>query len=152
NILVAPQGFLVTAGDDGSVRAWDAATTKQLWKFTANNWVRGAAVSPDGSLMAASSLDDAAYLLDGRSGRQIYRLVGHGRYGGQRSLAFLEDGRGLASWGDDFYLRVWDTKTGKARLEHAIRPKGIDFPEDEEDARDNRKRLGLDSAAVALTA
>jgi WD40 repeat protein len=150
-ILASPQGFLVTAGDDGSVRAWDAVTTRQRWKFTADHWMRAAAVSPDGSLVAASSLDDAVYLLDSRDGRQIYRLFGHGRNGGQRSLQFLADGRGLASWGDDFYLRIWDSKTGKARLEHRIRPKGVDIPDDDEDARDDRKRLGLDFAAATMS-
>ena len=29
-ILVSSKGFLVTAGDDGTVRIWDAATTAQL--------------------------------------------------------------------------------------------------------------------------
>ena len=92
--------------------------------------MRAVAVSPDGALVAGSSLDDAVYVWNSSSGRQIYRLAGHGRYGGRRDLSFFADSRGLASWGDDFYLRVWDMKTGKARLEHAIRPKGIEFPDD----------------------
>jgi WD40 repeat protein len=150
SIIVSPKGFLLTAGDDGSVRVWDAATTRQRWKSMAEHWVRAIALSPDGGLVAASSLDDAVYVWDRRTGRQLYRLAGHGQHGGQRSLRFTVDGRSLASWGDDYYLRVWDMKTGKARLEHAIRPKGIDFP-DEEDAPRERKRFGLDFAASTFT-
>jgi WD40 repeat protein len=149
SIIVSPKGFLVTAGDDGSVRLWDVTSSKQRWKTTTEHWVRAAALSPDGSLVAASSLDDAVYVYDARTGRQIYRLAGHGQLGGQRALRFLSDGGSLASWGDDYYLRVWDMKTGKARLEHAIRPKGVNFP-DEEDARRDFK-FEFFSAATAFT-
>lgn len=148
-IVVSPKGFLVTAGDDGSVRLWDAATSKQRWKSRTEHWVRAVALSPDGSLVAASSLDDAVYVWDSRAGRQIYRLAGHGRLGGRRALGFFVGGRSLVSWGDDYYLRVWDMKTGKARLEHPIRPKGIDFPDDEDVRRDRNFRF--DSAPTTLT-
>jgi WD40 repeat protein len=150
NIVVSPKGFLITAGDDGSVRLWDAATSKQRWKATAEHWIRALALSPDGSRVAASSLDDAVYLWDGPSGRQIYRLAGHGRMGGRRALGFAADGRSLASWGDDHYLRLWDMKTGKARLEHRLRPKGVEIPDDD-DPQNDFKRFKLDFAATAFT-
>ena len=148
SMVVSPQGFVVTADDDGSVRAWDAATTKQRWKFLAEHWVRAIAVSADGSLVAASSLDDLVHVLDGRTGRVIYRLAGHGRQGGYRTLGFFPNGRSLASFGDDYYLRVWDMKTGKARLEHAIRPKGMKFPDEDDATNDGKKDL----APATLTA
>jgi WD40 repeat protein len=150
NIAVSSKGILATASDDGSVRLWDAATTKQRWKFTAEHWVRGLALSPDGNLVAASSLDDAVHVLDSRGGREIYRLAGHGQLGGRRTLGFFPDSKRLASWGDDYYLRVWDMKTGKARLEHPIRPKGIDFP-DEEDDRRGRGKMEFDFSAATLS-
>ena len=81
--------------------------------------------------MAALSMDDTLRVLDSRAGREIYHLPGHGEFGIRRLLGFSSDSRSLVSWGDDYYLRVWDMKTGKARLEHPIRPKGIDFPKDE---------------------
>jgi WD40 repeat protein len=150
SIIVSPKGFVVTTGDDGSVRLWDAATAKQRWKAKAENWVRALALSPDGSLVAASSLDDAVYVWDSAAGRLRYRLAGHGALGGRRALGFSADGRHLASWGDDFYLRLWDMKTGKALAEHAIRPKGINFPEDD-DARRERKEFELAFTAAAFT-
>jgi WD40 repeat protein len=142
SIIVSPKGFLVTAGDDGSVRVWDAATTRQRWKSLAEHWVRAVALSPDGSLVAASSLEDTVYVLDSRAGRQIYRLAGHGQMGGRRMLSFLPDSKGLLSFGDDFYLRLWDMKTGKARFEHAIRPSGVTIPEgDGDDIRTGKQEF-----------
>ena len=152
NIAISPKGFLVTASDDGSVRLWDAATNKRRWKFQADSWVRGLALSPDGSLVAGSSLDDSVHVMNCRDGREIYRLAGHGQVGGQRTLAFLPDSKRLASWGDDYYLRVWDMKTGKARLEHAIRPKGVEFPDEEDVQRGRAEELFVDATAFTADA
>jgi WD40 repeat protein len=124
-IIVSNTGCLATASDDNVVRLWDAATTKQRGTFVAEDWVRAIALSPDGRLLAASGFDDAVHIWDTGSSQQIYRLAGHGRVGGRRTLGFSPDNRSLFSWGDDFYLRVWDMKNGKARLE--IRPQGFDF-------------------------
>jgi WD40 repeat protein len=70
---------------------------------------------------------------DVRTGAEKYRLAGHGRLGGRRTVAFLPDSQGLLSFGDDLYLREWDMKTGKARVEHRLRPKGIPIPDDDDD-------------------
>jgi WD40 repeat protein len=129
HIVVSSKGFLATASDDGTIRLWDAATSRQKRQFSVDSWPRDISVSPDGRLLAASSLDDTVRLWNTTTGREIFRLAGHGDLGGKRSLGFLPDGKGLLSWGDDFYLRLWDMKTGKARLEHAIRPQGVKIPE-----------------------
>jgi WD40 repeat protein len=133
---------LVTAGDDGTVRFWDAATGRQVRMASHhpteqpnrqfNVWIRALALSDDGRFFATSSLDESVCLWDAATTRLIYRLPGHGRLGGRRALEFSPDGSRLASWGDDMYLRVWDTKTGKATAEHAIRPGGVEFPTNED--------------------
>jgi WD40 repeat protein len=132
HIIVSSKGFLVTASDDNdnSVRIWDTATSRQKREFRVDHWVRAIALSPDGNLLAASSLEDAVHLWNTGTGREIYRLAGHGRLGGRRTLSFLPDGKGLLSFGDDLYLRLWDMKSGKARFEHAIRPQGEKIPVD----------------------
>jgi WD40 repeat protein len=146
-IIVSPAGFLVTTGDDNTVRVWDADTSRQRRRFVVEGWVRAIGLSPDGSLVAASSFDDAVHVWDRLTGREIYRLAGHGRVGGQRVLGFLPDGRGLLSWGDDYDLRLWDMKTGKARFEHPIRPQGVKFPD-----KDKRElEFKFDIAGAALT-
>jgi WD40 repeat protein len=144
-IRVSVKGWIVTATDsDHSVRIWDAASTRQRRKFAVNAWVRDIALAPDASLLAASSFDDLVHVWNPDSGREIYRLAGHGEYGGHRTLRFLPDGKGLLSWGDDFYLRLWDMKNGKARFEHAIRPTGVQIPDDTDTASGKEEVLRME--------
>jgi WD40 repeat protein len=131
-ICITPRDEAVTRSDDGTVRVWDAATGKErhVWRFY--EWVRDIALSPDGRLLATSCMDDTVRLLDVGNGKEIYKLPGHGRLGGKRTVAFAPDGSRFFSWGDDFYLRGWDVKTGRALFEHAIRPSGVKIPDPED--------------------
>jgi WD40 repeat protein len=95
--------------------------------------VRGIALSPDGTHLVSSSIDDTVCLWDVATGRVIYRLPGHGLGGGRRTVGFTLDGKHFLSWGDDMYLRKWDVATGKAVLEHRLRPTGVKVPEDDEE-------------------
>lgn len=124
---------VVTSADDGSIRAWDAATGKQQFAGGHAKWARGLAVSHDGKLVASSGMDDTVRLWDAETGREILNLPGHGKYGGQRPVAFTADDKQFVSWGDNLYLRVWDTKTGKAVAEHLLRPTGVPIPADPEE-------------------
>ena len=89
------------------------------------HWVRAIAVSPDGQFLASSSLDDSVRLWDISSGKEVYKLPGHGSHGGRRTVGFTPDGRRFLSYGDDLYLRIWDVRTGKALTENAVRPPGV---------------------------
>ncbi len=89
------------------------------------HWVRAIAVSPDGRFLASSSLDDFVRLWDLSSGKEVYKLPGHGLHGGRRTVGFTPDGRRFLSWGDDLYLRIWDVQTGKVLIENAVRPPGV---------------------------
>jgi RNA polymerase sigma factor (sigma-70 family) len=129
--VIATGNLVVTASDDHTIRAWDAATGKQRLKLTHDNWVRDIALSPDGTKLVSSSLDDTVCLWDVGTGRRIYRLAGHGRLGGRRAVGFSPDGKHFLSWGDDMYLRKWEVATGKALLEHALRPEGVRVPRED---------------------
>ncbi|HEV3238205.1 MAG TPA: WD40 repeat domain-containing protein, partial [Gemmataceae bacterium] len=146
-ILVAADGRIVTASEDGTIRIWDGETGKQRLKLTHEHWVRSIAVSPDGKKLVSSSLDDTVCLWDLTTGRKIYKLPGHGNLGGRRAVGFSTDGKSFLSWGDDMYLRKWDVATGKAVSEYKIRPKGVRVPEDEED-RDRMEFLGMREGAL----
>lgn len=115
---------VVTSSDDGTARIWDAKTGDLRKTLQHRYWIRALAVSPDGQWIATSSLDDTVRLWDAASGEEVYRLAGHGRLGGHRSLEFTPDSSRLASWGDDLYLRVWDVRTGKALVDEKTDPLG----------------------------
>jgi WD40 repeat protein len=91
--------------------------------------VRSIAFSPDARLLASSSMDDTVGLWDIENGHRQFKLFGHGPLGGRRKVSFLPGGKEFVSWGDDWYLRRWDVRTGKALAEHAIRPGGVAFAE-----------------------
>jgi RNA polymerase sigma factor (sigma-70 family) len=138
-------GRAITAGDDGTVRFWDGRTGKQqkLLRVT-SHWVRATALSPDGRWLATSELGDdhCVRLWDVARQKQVYRLLGHGRFGGQRAVRFTPDSKTLLSWGDDMYLRRWSVENGKALAELAIRPDGAKLPEETDD-REGMKLRGF---------
>jgi RNA polymerase sigma factor (sigma-70 family) len=114
--------LVATAGDDCSLRLWNPATGQQLQSFQLSKWVRGVALSADANLVAGSCMDDTVRVWNTRTGQELFKLAGHGTTGGKRTLAFTPDARQLISWGDDYYLRVWDLRNGKALAEHDLRP------------------------------
>jgi WD40 repeat protein len=131
-MLASSGDSLVTTGTDNTVRVWNTATGTQRHVFPVNNWVLALALSPDGKLLAASVFDGHVHVWDTSSGREIYRLAGHGGRdaGGRRALSFSSTGQRLLSWGEDLYLRGWNMKNGRALFEHAIRPEGVNISDD----------------------
>jgi WD40 repeat protein len=145
-LAFSPRGDLVaSAGNDGTVRLWEAATGEPRRVLRHAGRVMAVAFSPDGRLLASSATDTTDRLWDVATGREIYRLAGHGRYGGHCALRFRPDGKTLVSWGSDLYLRVWDVANGKALVEHRPHPPGFRLPKEEED-------LGGGSLTGTLTA
>jgi WD40 repeat protein len=149
-IAFAPDGRVFTAAHDRAVRAWDPATGKALQTLlTDTDWVPGLAVSPDGSLVAASGLQDHFPVWDARTGKEVFRLLGHGRSGGVRLVRFSADEQTLLSWGDDMTVRAFDALTGKLRSEHRFLPPGL-AGEDEEEARQKMEVLGIEAREADL--
>jgi len=124
---------IVTTGDDGTIRFWNAASGEPLMEVIPDPddgenpfmWIRGSKLSPDRRLLATSVHDGTVRVWDTSSGSERFRLAGH-NHGGHRALQFSPDGLRLASWGDDLNVFIWDMTTGKAITEYHIKIPGID--------------------------
>ncbi|WP_437290536.1 pentapeptide repeat-containing protein [Sorangium sp. So ce406] len=119
----APDGKrLASAGDDATLRLWDATTRKELARLVGHSHrVLAVAWSPDGRRLASAGDDRTLRLWDAATGRELSRFVDHSDV--VRTVAWSPDGKRLASAGDDRTLRLWDAATGSvlARILHEQR-------------------------------
>jgi WD40 repeat protein len=103
---------IVTAGRDGTVRIFDAATLRQRRQIRGVAPFNAAAFSPDGTRIAAASADDTARIFDASNGRELLVLRGHG--GAVNDVDFNPDGTLLVTASDDKSARVWGCPYGPA--------------------------------------
>ncbi len=130
-LLYTPDGReIVTAGDDKTIRVWDASTGKLRhtirgeMDFGEPGKILTIAMSPDGKLLAAAGNlpfegQRVIRLYDFPSGRIVHLFKGHTDV--VISVAFSPDGKRLASGGADDVANIWDVKSRKllARMEKA---------------------------------
>jgi WD40 repeat protein len=105
--------FLVTAGDDGTVRAWNTATGEQRWHTpVAENgaWPTAVALSPDEKSVAAAGFDGVVRVLEAATGREVRRTAKLGIH--SSCVAYTPDGKTLASGGANFTVHLWDAASG----------------------------------------
>lgn len=88
-----------------------------LWQAESPGYVEALTWAPDGSLLAAASVEGPVTFYDGPTGGVAHRLDGHGF--GTTDLSFSPDGRTLATSGQDGAARLWDAREGSeiARLD-----------------------------------
>src|SRR5262249_16477878 len=92
-VAVSSNGNLgPSAGGDGVIRLWDAATGKALRKLLTkgNPWNASVQFSPDGTALVAAGADGLLRLWDVDSGNE--RLVLHGHKGAAYAATFSPDG------------------------------------------------------------
>jgi WD40 repeat protein len=111
-VAFSPDGrLLASAGQDGTVKMWDVATSQEVRTLTGHTGVvSGVAFSPDGKLASAGQ-DRTVRLWDAETGRQIRTLQGH--TSSVLAVAFSPDGRQLASGSEDQTVKLWDVTTGQ---------------------------------------
>ncbi len=88
---------------------YDGATAAPLRKLPLDG--RGAAMSPDGRLVAVHGYQAEPRIADAATGEVLARLSGH--TGGVHELAFSPDGHLIATAGLDGTRRVWDVASGR---------------------------------------
>src|SRR5262249_38330279 len=124
-VAFSPAGkLLASASRDGILVLWDAATTKEIRRFPRGDpGFMTLAFSPDSRLVATGAIDDSVrggvdYMVDlGRlwdvtGGREVRRLAG-AKTMMAPCVAFLPDGRIVASGGWGRAIHLWDVATGK---------------------------------------
>jgi RNA polymerase sigma factor (sigma-70 family) len=128
SVAYTPDGkFLVTTGKDLTVRVWDVASGKELYRVGLPNeeapleipaelaslqldkHVR-AAVSPDGKLLV-TALGGVVTVRELSGGKELHRL--RGRLVGSNALAFTADSKAVLLAGMNGSLERWDASTGK---------------------------------------
>jgi WD40 repeat protein len=107
---------LASAGDDRTVKVWDATSGALLRTLNRHNdKVKCVAFCPQGHRLASASFDGTVIVWDVTSGQNILTLQGH--HGPVNSLAFSTDGNHLASASDDMSIKVWDALSGEVRFD-----------------------------------
>lgn len=102
-----------SAGDDGRLRVWDLAASREVQNLSAGGAaIRALALGPDDRLALTgggdyTTPDFALRLWDLGAGRVVQTMTGHER--AVNTLGLTADGQWAVSASDDQTVRVWDT-------------------------------------------
>ena len=113
SLLYADGRRVVSESVDKMMKLWDTSTGQEVLVFSAGN-VRDIAFSPDGRLIASSSVEDRTVKVwNGSTGQEMLTLK---KVGLILSVVFSPDSRRIIVGGLDGAVKVWDVSTGQEML------------------------------------
>ncbi len=125
SLVFSPDGrWLVSSGstwedEKMTVRFWDVATGKELWKLRGQSsefwWANTVSFSPDGALFALGTEHGQIEIWNPRKRTKLRVLSGHNRGKRARVLGFINGT--LLSQGHGKEMRIWDPTTGNLKQE-----------------------------------
>jgi WD40 repeat protein len=111
SVAYSPDGsYVLSAGNDGIVKLWNAANGSFVRSFEAPWAINAIAFSRDGTRVVAASIFDKLRLWNAATG-EVIQYFG-GRAVAVRSVALSKDGAHILTAGDDQFLRLWDATAG----------------------------------------
>jgi predicted Ser/Thr protein kinase len=105
---------ILTAGQDGTARVWEAETGTELLNLNHGDWVEQATWNADDGLILTASHDDTARVWDAETGAELLTLSGH--TDDVSGAAWNADGSRILTYSKDGTVRVWAATTGAELL------------------------------------
>jgi WD40 repeat protein/class 3 adenylate cyclase len=103
--------WILTGGNDYTVRLFDAQSGKQLQIFNGHtDGITDIALSADGKLVLSASWDKTVRLWDTGTGRELKKFVGQANV---ITADFSQDEKQILIGSEDKTLRLWDIETGR---------------------------------------
>jgi WD40 repeat protein len=123
--MFSPNGkTLVTAAEDGVVKAWDIATGQSNYTISAGDGgINDVAYLPDGTLFATAGRDQNTRLWDARGGGLKRTLEGHRHE--VTCLALDPSNKAIATGSLDHNVILWNVQTGERLRWFSGHSKGV---------------------------